>query len=108
MQVVPDPQQRTAVTNEAVTAAYLVEISNRMREPGAYQVQVEGLPAGTYTVTPNTVALAGGQQGHATVSVRVPRGQLAAGSHPFTVHVNSVTQSELTRSQNSSFFVPPE
>lgn len=107
VQVVPDPQQRAAVTNEAVTAAYLVEISNRMREPGAYQVQVEGLPAGTYTVTPNTVALAGGQQGHATVAVRVPRGQLAAGSHPFTVHVNSVTQSELTRSQSSSFFVPP-
>lgn len=108
VQVVPDPQQRTAVVNDTVTAAYLVEISNRTRDPGAYQVQVEGLPAGTYTVTPNTVALAAGQQGHATVSVRVPHDTLTAGSHPFAVHVHSVTDPELTRSQSSSFFVPPE
>ncbi len=107
VQVVPDPQQRTAVVNDTVTAAYRVQISNRSRTPDAYQVQVEGLPAGAISVTPNTVALPAGQQGAATVTVRVPRGELPAGSHPFTVVVNSVTQSALTRSQGSSFFVPP-
>jgi cytochrome c oxidase accessory protein FixG len=95
------------VSDGAIENVFRLQVTNASEQARTYAVTVEGIE-GIHLEGNNQLHVAAASIGAATLAVRAPSGELAAGAHPIRFEITAVDDPSITVKETAKFWMPTD